>query len=101
MAYTSVLSEKKAEIASICRRYHVRELSLFGSALRPDFRPDSDIDLLVEFDAGIPVGLLQFGELRVELENLLHRNVDLVSKRGLRPLVRQRILQQLEPVYAG
>ena len=101
MAYTSLLSEKKAEIAAICRRHHVRELGLFGSALRADFHPDSDIDLLVEFDAGIPVGLLQFGELQAELEAILHRKVDLVSKRGLRPLVRERILHQLESVYAG
>ncbi|HXC48364.1 MAG TPA: nucleotidyltransferase family protein [Candidatus Sulfotelmatobacter sp.] len=100
MAYTSVLSEKKAEIAAICRQHHVRELSLFGSALGPDFRTDSDIDLLVEFDSGASVGLLQFGELQAELEALLHRKVDLVSKRGLRPLVRERILKQLEPLYA-
>jgi uncharacterized protein len=101
MAYTSLLLDKKAEIAAICRRHHVRELCLFGSALGPDFRPDSDIDLLVEFASGVPVGLLQFGELQAELETLLNRKVDLVSKRGLRPLVRERILQQLEPVYAG
>ena len=101
MAYTRLLLDKKTEIAAICRRYHVRELSLFGSALGPDFRPDSDVDLLVEFDSGVPVGLLQFGEMQAELEGLLHRKVDLVSKRGLRPLVRERILQQLEHVYAG
>jgi len=74
---------------------------LFGSALGPDFRPDSDIDLLVEFDLGASVGLLQFGELRAELEILLNRKVDLVSKSGLRPLLRERILKQLEPLYAG
>jgi predicted nucleotidyltransferase len=101
MAYTSALSEKKAEIAAICRRHHVRELSLFGSALGPDFRPDSDVDLLVEFDSVASVGLLQFGELQAELETLLHRRVDLVSKRGLRPLVRERIPEHLEPLYAG
>ncbi|HWY08297.1 MAG TPA: nucleotidyltransferase family protein [Candidatus Acidoferrales bacterium] len=101
MAYTSSLLDKKAEIAAICRRHHVRELSLFGSAVGPEFRPDSDVDLLVEFDSGVPVGLLQFGELQAELETLLHRRVDLVSKRGLRPLVRERILEQLEPLYAG
>jgi predicted nucleotidyltransferase len=101
MTYTTLLSGKKAEIAAICRRHRVRELSLFGSALGPDFRPDSDIDLLVEFDSGASVGLLQFGELQAELEILLNRKVDLVSKRGLRPLVRERILKQLEPLYAG
>ena len=101
MAYPSLLLDKKAEIAAICRRYRVRELSLFGSALRTDFRPDSDIDFLVEFNAAEPVGLIEFGELQAELEALLHRKVDLVSKRGLKPLVRENILQHIEPVYAG
>jgi uncharacterized protein len=101
MAYTTLLSGKKAEIAAICRRHHVRELSLFGSALGPDFRPDSDIDLLVEFDSGASVGLLQFGELQAELEILLNRKVDLVSKRGLRPLVRENVLHQTEAIYTG
>jgi predicted nucleotidyltransferase len=101
MAFPSLLEDKKAEIAAICRRYHVRELSLFGSALSANFRPDSDVDFLVEFDTGAPVGLIEFGQLEAELETLLHRKVDLVSKRGLKPLVRDRILKHLEPVYAG
>jgi uncharacterized protein len=99
MTYTTLLSGKKAEIAAICRRHHVRELSLFGSALGPDFRPDSDIDLLVEFDSEVSVGLLKFGELQVELEILLNRKVDLVSKSGLRPFVRQTVLRQAETIY--
>jgi uncharacterized protein len=101
MSSPTLLLDKKADIAAVCRRYQVRELSLFGSALRPDFRPDSDIDLLVEFNPGVSVGLLQFGGLQVELESILKRKVDLVSKRGLRPLVRESILRQIEPLYAG
>src|SRR5271166_4085656 len=101
MAFPSLLLDKKTEIANICRRYHVQELSLFGSALGTDFRPESDLDFLVEFTPGASIGLLEFGKLQEELEALLKRKVDLVSKRGLRPLVRERILQHLEPVYAG
>jgi predicted nucleotidyltransferase len=101
MASPALLRDKKEGIAAVCRRHQVCELSLFGSALRPDFGPDSDIDLLVEFNPGISVGLLQFGELQAELESLLNRKVDLVSKRGLRPLLRESILQQIEPLYAG
>ena len=101
MASPTVLLDKKADIAAVCRRFQVRELSLFDSVLRPDFRPDSDIDLLVEFNPSASVGLLQFGELQIELESILKRRVDLVSKRGLRPLVRESILRQIEPLYAG
>jgi hypothetical protein len=101
MAYRSILLEKRTEIATICRRYNVTELSLFGSALGPEFRDDSDVDFLVEFASGVPVGLLDLGKLQQELEALLRRKVDLVSKRGLKPLLREKVLQHAEPVYAG
>jgi predicted nucleotidyltransferase len=101
MAYRSILLEKQPEIAAICRRYNVRELALFGSALGPEFRQDSDIDLMVEFKSGARVGLLEFSKLQQELETLLCRKVDLVSKRGLKPVIRERVLQQAEAVYAG
>lgn len=96
-----LLADKKAEIAAICRRYHVRELSLFGSATRSDFRSDSDVDLLVEFAPDAAIGLIEFGELQAELGAILQRKVDLVSKRGLKPGVRERVLEHLESVYAG
>jgi uncharacterized protein len=101
MSSNSILTGKNAAIAVICRRYRVQKLYLFGSALRPDFRSDSDIDLLVEFAAGAPIGLLEYGKLQQELEALLQRKVDLVSKQGLKPFVRERVLDQAEPVYAG
>src|SRR5260370_12981701 len=101
MAYRSILMEKQPEIAAICRRYNVRELALLGSALGPEFRQDSDIDLMVEFKSGARVGLLEFSKLQQELETLLCRKVDLVSKRGLKPVIRERVLQQAEAVYAG
>ncbi len=95
------LSIKLPEIAAICRRFEVRELSLFGSAVGSGFRPDSDIDLLVEFEHGAQIGLIQFGLLQEELELLLGRKVDLVPKSGLKPTIRERVLQSAEPVYAG
>ncbi len=101
MAYPSILLERKAEIASICRRYQVAELAVFGSAARGDLRNDSDVDFLVEFAPGARIGLLALGELQEALEAVLHRKVDLVSKHGLKPFVRERVLQQAEPVYAG
>ena len=101
MPYPSILDNRKSEIAAICRRHKVAELAVFGSAVGGDFRSDSDIDLLVEFVPGSPVGLVEFGRLQIELEAALHRKVDLVSKRGLKPSLRETILQQAQPVYAG
>ncbi len=101
MRSNSILSEKIDEIAAICRRHHVRGLYVFGSALRVDFRSDSDVDFLVEFDNGTPIGLLALGELQQDLEALLHRKVDLVPKQGLKQYVRDQVLDQAEPLYAG
>lgn len=95
------ISTKIPDIAEICSRYGVRELSLFGSALGPGFGPDSDLDFLVEFHPGAQVGLVRLGKLQQELESLLQRKVDLVPKRGLKPPIRESVLQHTEPVYAG
>ena len=92
--------EKMPQIAEICRRYHVRELMLFGSALREDFRPDSDFDLLVEFELDAKIGLIELGNMEGELEDLFGRKVDLVPKQGLKPRVRDNVLNSAEPVYA-
>ncbi|MFH1468950.1 MAG: nucleotidyltransferase family protein [Pseudomonadota bacterium] len=89
------------ELGALCRRFHVRELSLFGSALGPAFRPDSDVDLLVEFEAGVPIGLFELGELRAELEDLFARSVDLVPKRGLKPLIRDEVLGAARVLFAA
>jgi uncharacterized protein len=95
------ISMKLPEIAAICHRFKVKELSLFGSAVGPSFRQESDVDFLVEFLPGTQVGLIQFGLLQQELETLLGRKVDLVPKSGLKPLIRESVLQSSEPVYAG
>jgi len=71
------------EIAKFCQRWKIRELALFGSALRDDFGPNSDLDILVDFDADAEWGLLEHIQMQQELRILLHRNVDLVSKRAL------------------
>jgi len=87
------------EIAEICRRYRVKELSVFGSAARGNLQPGSDIDLLVEFEPGSPVGLFELWDLNDELEKLLKRRVDLVTKDGLRKLMRGEVLREARPVY--
>lgn len=101
MALNKEISARMAQIAEICERYGVRELSLFGSALGRDMRADSDFDFLVEFRPDAAVGLVRFGQLQEELEAVLGRKVDLVPKSGLKPLIRETVLRQAEPVYAG
>ena len=69
------------EIADFCRRHRIRSLSLFGSVLREDFRPDSDADVLVEFESDAQVGFIALSRMRRELAELLQRPVDLCPKR--------------------
>lgn len=88
-------------IAAVCRRYGVRQLSVFGCAARGDMRPESDIDMLVEFDPDARIGLVKFVSLAEDLESLLGRKVDLVSKRGLKPWLRQPILSEALVVFAA
>jgi uncharacterized protein len=98
---TSVLDLPVDAIAALCRRYHVTELSIFGSALRDDFRPDSDLDFLVSFEEDAPVGLFEYVELQLALSDLLGRKVDLVSKDGLKPLIRDDVIASSRIVYAA
>jgi len=90
-----------ASLADVCRRYSVKELSLFGSAARGEMPPESDIDLIVEFEAGARVGLIQFESLVEELAALAGRSVDLVTKRGLKPWVRPEVLKDARVIYAA
>src|SRR5262252_3349868 len=89
----------ETQLADLCRRYQVRELSLFGSAARGEMRPDSDVDMLVEFLPSADVGLLEHAGLMLDLARLLGRKVDLVSKRGLKPRIRAWVLQEARLVY--
>lgn len=88
-------------LRGLCREFHVRELLLFGSALRPDFREDSDLDLLVEFEPGAHVGFLTLARLQRELSSLAGRRVDLVPKKGLKPAIRGEVLGQARLLYAA
>src|SRR5439155_19250352 len=92
----------RVALASLCRRRHIRRLSLFGSVLRPDFRPDSDVDVLVEFEPGQVPGFLALHEIEAELSKLLSgRKVDLVTQRALNRRLRDRVLASAEVEYAA
>ncbi len=89
-------------ISSFCRKWQVREMSLFGSVLRDDFGPDSDIDVLVSFAPDAPWSLWHLIEMREELQALFGRPVDLVEKEALEnPFRRQAILQSRKIIHAA
>lgn len=87
-----------AQLADFCRRHHIRRLALFGSALRDDFRPDSDVDVLVEFEPGHVPGLAFF-TIETELSELLGRRVDLNTPQFLSPYFRDAVLAEAEVQY--
>lgn len=90
----------REKIADFCRRNHIRQLAVFGSVLRDDFGPDSDVDVLVEFEAGHVPGLA-FIRLEQELSRLLGgRRVDLVTPKFLNERIRDRVLSDAEVQYA-
>jgi uncharacterized protein len=84
----------------LLKKYHVKELALFGSRARGDNRPDSDVDLLVDFIPGFRIDLIQFSELQLELQKVLGVPVDLVSRGGLKARLKERVLREARPVYA-
>lgn len=87
-------------VAELCRRYHIRKLSLFGSVLRDDFRPDSDVDVLVEFEPGYSIGLIRLAGIELELSQLIGRKVDLRTPADLSRYFRQEVLDSAEVQYA-
>lgn len=94
------VSENK--LAELCRKWKVTELALFGSILRDDFGPKSDVDVLVSFDPAAPWSLWDLLDMREELQNLFGRPVDLVEKEALRnPFRRHEILKTHKVLYAA
>ena len=87
-------------LASFCRRNHIRKLSLFGSVLREDFGPNSDIDVLVEFESGFTPGL-SFFAMENELSTILGRKVDLNTPEFLSKYFRNDVLAQAEVAYVS
>ena len=88
-------------IAEFCRRHHIRRLALFGSVLRDDFRPDSDVDVLIEFESDRRYTYFTLAQLEEELGDLLARRIDLHIPKSLHPFLRDKVLGQAEAVYVG
>ena len=90
----------KEKIAEFCRRNHIRRLSLFGSILRGDFGTDSDLDLLVEFDADHIPGFIRLAGMEIELSKILGRKVDLRTPQDLSRYFREDVINSAEVQYA-
>ena len=91
----------QAEIAAFCRRSHIRKLALFGSVLRNDFRADSDIDVLVEFEPNHVPGFIRLRGMELELSALLGgRKLDMNTPLCLSPYFRDKVLAEAEVLYA-
>lgn len=90
-----------AVLDDLCRRYGIKELALFGSATREDFCSDSDLDILVEFQPGVRNGLFAFVRLQQELETIFGRKVDLVPKDGLKPVIRDHVIESSWVIHAA
>ena len=93
------------KIIGFCRRWKITEFALFGSVLRDDFGPESDIDVLVTFATEARWSLLDHVEMQDELKAIFGRNVDLISRRGIErsrnPIRRKEILNSVEIIYAA
>jgi predicted nucleotidyltransferase len=93
------ISIPRGEIAAFCRRNHIRKLSLFGSVLRDNFGPESDVDMLVEFEPGARISLFDMAALEIELAELVGRKVDLRTPEELSRYFRQQVIETAERLY--
>lgn len=88
------------KIAEFCRKNHIRKLSFFGSVLREDFRPDSDVDVLVEFIPGMGPGYFGLSGMELELSEILGRKVDLRTPNELSRYFRDEVISDSQVEYA-
>ena len=95
------ISIPKKELKEFCRRYQVGRLALFGSVLSRGFSKDSDVDVLVSFEPEAHIGFLILSRMQRELSELFKRPVDLVLMDGLKPVIRDSVLVNIEEVYAA
>jgi predicted nucleotidyltransferase len=95
------ISIPEAKLASFCRRWHVRKLSLYGSVLRDDFGPSSDVDMLVEFEPAAVVGYFELAQMEEELSDLLGRKADIRTPAELSPYFRNEVVATAETQYVS
>ncbi|HQR67053.1 MAG TPA: nucleotidyltransferase family protein [Thermoanaerobaculia bacterium] len=98
---TQRVSASPGAIADFCRKHRIRRLSLFGSVLREDFRPESDIDVLVEFEKDATPGFFSFIGMELELSALFGRKVDLLTAGFLSPYFREDVIREARPLHVA
>ena len=96
MGVNELLKNKRAEIFRIATQHGARNVRIFGSVARGEARPDSDVDFLVDMEEGR--SLLDLGGLLMDLQDLLHCKVDVVTEKGLRERIRNRVLREAVPL---
>jgi predicted nucleotidyltransferase len=89
------------KIAEFCQRHHIKRLALFGSALRDDFKPDSDVDVLVEFEPGTRIGMIRLAGIELELSEILGRKVDMHTPGFISKYFRNQVLAEAEDQYVA
>lgn len=99
MGYSVEEKIPKDKLVEFCQRNHIRRLSVFGSALRGQLRPDSDIDLLVEFEQGHVPGLFSIVRMEMELTEMLGRKADLRTPEDLSEYFRDEVVENAEVQY--
>ena len=89
----------REQIAQFCQKNHIKKLAFFGSVLRDDFEPDSDIDILIEIDHTYPTGFLKMAQMEIELSEMIGRKVDLRTPKELSRYFRDEVLAEAEVQY--
>jgi len=90
------------DVVNVCKKYYITELSIFGSSIRNDFTPDSDVDLLISFDEHSNITLFDLMDIETSFSQLFNRNVDVVEKKSLKnPIRKNKILSTQEVIYAA
>jgi hypothetical protein len=89
------------QVAEFCRRHHIRKFAFFGSVLRDDFRPDSDVDVLIEFEPGHVPGLFELMAMQLEFSDMIGREADFRLPGDLSRYFRDRVIAEAEVLYAA
>lgn len=95
----TAISIPTQRLETVCEAFHIQRLMLFGSVLRADFGPDSDIDMLVEFKADTRTGLFELSALKRALEDIFERSIDLGTPSGLSKYIRDGVLESAQVIY--
>jgi predicted nucleotidyltransferase len=98
---TDKIKISQSELSTFCRKHRIRRLAFFGSVLRDDFGPKSDVDVLVEFDQNAKVGLIKLAGIEIELGELIGRKVDLNTAGFISKYFRDRVLSEAEDLYVA